>query len=243
MSQITKTTGLLVIGGGPGGYVAAIRAGQLGVPTILVEGDRLGGTCLNIGCIPSKALIHAAEEFDKARHYAGESALGISVQAPSIDIARTVVWKDGIVSRLTSGVRAAEEERRRSGARLGHAAGRQDRRGGDRRRWPPAHPVREPAAGRRLRAHAAALGAVRRHRGLVHRGAVARQHPEEAGGGRRRLYRPGAGHRVPQAGRGGGRGGSAGPHPAHLRRRADRRWRRRSRAWASSCTWAARCWA
>ena len=106
MSQITKTTGLLVIGGGPGGYVAAIRAGQLGVPTILVEGDRLGGTCLNIGCIPSKALIHAAEEFDKARHYAGESALGISVQAPSIDIARTVVWKDGIVSRLTSGVGA-----------------------------------------------------------------------------------------------------------------------------------------
>ena len=84
--------------------MAAIRAGQLGVPTILVEGDRLGGTCLNIGCIPSKALIHAAEEFDKARHYAGESALGISVQAPSIDIARTVVWKDGIVSRLTSGV-------------------------------------------------------------------------------------------------------------------------------------------
>ena len=73
------------------------------MPTILVEGDRLGGTCLNIGCIPSKALIHAAEEFDKARHYAGESALGISVQAPSIDIARTVVWKDGIVSRLTSG--------------------------------------------------------------------------------------------------------------------------------------------
>ena len=165
--------------------MAAIRAGQLGVPTILVEGDRLGGTCLNIGCIPSKALIHAAEEFDKARHYAGESALGISVQAPSIDIARTVVWKDGIVSRLTSGVRAAEEERRRSGARLGHAAGRQDRRGGD-RRWPPAHPVREPAAGRRLRAHAAALGAVRRHRGLVHRGAVARQHPEKlvvVGGG------------------------------------------------------------
>ncbi|MCH3843150.1 FAD-dependent oxidoreductase, partial [Campylobacter jejuni] len=99
-------TTLLVIGGGPGGYVAAIRAGQLGVPTILVEGDRLGGTCLNIGCIPSKALIHAAEEFDKARHYAGQSALGISVSAPAIDIGRTVAWKDGIVGKLTGGVGA-----------------------------------------------------------------------------------------------------------------------------------------
>ena len=63
MSQTTKTTTLLVIGGGPGGYVAAIRAGQLGVPTILVEGERLGGTCLNIGCIPSKALLHNAARF------------------------------------------------------------------------------------------------------------------------------------------------------------------------------------
>jgi len=106
MSQITKTTTLLVIGGGPGGYVAAIRAGQLGVPTILVEGAQLGGTCLNIGCIPSKALIHAAEEFDKARHYAGESALGIAVDAPRIDIAKTVAWKDGIVGKLTGGVGA-----------------------------------------------------------------------------------------------------------------------------------------
>lgn len=106
MSQITKTTTLLVIGGGPGGYVAAIRAGQLGVPTILVEGAQLGGTCLNIGCIPSKALIHAAEEFDKARHYAGKSALGISVSAPAIDLAQTVAWKDGIVGKLTGGVAA-----------------------------------------------------------------------------------------------------------------------------------------
>ncbi|WP_371367133.1 dihydrolipoyl dehydrogenase [Pseudomonas sp. QL9] len=99
-------TTLLVIGGGPGGYVAAIRAGQLGIPTVLVEGGTLGGTCLNIGCIPSKALIHAAEEYLKAREFAGQSALGISVQAPSIDIQRTVAWKDGIVDRLTTGVAA-----------------------------------------------------------------------------------------------------------------------------------------
>jgi dihydrolipoamide dehydrogenase len=100
----SATTTLLVIGGGPGGYVAAIRAGQLGIPTMLVEGERLGGTCLNIGCIPSKALIHAAEEFDKVRHYADGSPLGIMAEAPRIDLARTVQWKDGIVKRLTGGV-------------------------------------------------------------------------------------------------------------------------------------------
>ncbi len=102
----TLSTTLLVIGGGPGGYVAAIRAAQLGVPTTLVEGEYLGGTCLNVGCIPSKAMIHAAGEFAKAREYAGGSALGIRVQAPTIDVARTVQWKDGIVKRLTGGVAA-----------------------------------------------------------------------------------------------------------------------------------------
>ncbi len=99
-------TKLLVIGGGPGGYVAAIRAAQLGVATTLVEGEKLGGTCLNIGCIPSKALIHAAEEFEKARHYADYSPLGIQVQSPRIDLLQTVRWKDGIVGRLTGGVGA-----------------------------------------------------------------------------------------------------------------------------------------
>ena len=100
------TTKLLVIGGGPGGYVAAIRAGQLGIPTVLVEGGRLGGTCLTIGCIPSKALIHAAHEFERAQHQAGGSPLGIRVQSPSLDIAQTVRWKDGIVNRLSGGVGA-----------------------------------------------------------------------------------------------------------------------------------------
>ncbi len=100
-----QSTTLLVIGGGPGGYVAAIRAGQLGIPTVLVEAQALGGTCLNIGCIPSKALIHAADEFEKARHWSSnQSPLGISVQSPEIDLQQTVRWKDGIVSRLTTGV-------------------------------------------------------------------------------------------------------------------------------------------
>ena len=95
---------MLVLGGGPAGYVAAIRSSRLGVPTILVEGAKLGGTCLNIGCIPSKALIHAAEEFDKASRWTSDSALGITVQSPTINITKTVKWKDEIVERLTGGV-------------------------------------------------------------------------------------------------------------------------------------------
>lgn len=102
----TQTTKLLVIGGGPGGYVAAIRAGQLGVPTMLVEGDRLGGTCLNIGCIPSKALIHVADEFAKASRFAAGSPLGIRAGAPAIDLAQAHRWKQGVVTRLTGGVGA-----------------------------------------------------------------------------------------------------------------------------------------
>lgn len=105
MQPIIQTT-LLIIGGGPGGYVAAIRAGQLGIPTVLVEGQALGGTCLNIGCIPSKALIHVAEQFHHTTGYAAGSQLGISVSSPQLDISRSVAWKDGIVDRLTTGVAA-----------------------------------------------------------------------------------------------------------------------------------------
>jgi dihydrolipoamide dehydrogenase len=98
-------TKVLVVGGGPGGYVAAIRAGQLGLDTILVESGRLGGTCLTRGCIPSKALIHAAEKFHDIRRATAESSIGITLPAPpSIDLARTMAWKDGIVGRLTGGV-------------------------------------------------------------------------------------------------------------------------------------------
>ena len=75
---------LLVIGAGPGGYVCAIRAGQLGIDTVIVEAKKPGGTCLTVGCIPSKALIHAADEFEKAAHMAaGDSPLGISLPSRS----------------------------------------------------------------------------------------------------------------------------------------------------------------
>lgn len=97
-------THLLVIGGGPGGYVAAIRAAQLGVATTLVEGQALGGTCLNIGCIPSKALIHVAEEFTRARANAQGSPLGIRAAEPTIDLAQALAWQQGVVQRLTGGV-------------------------------------------------------------------------------------------------------------------------------------------
>src|SRR5215217_6090002 len=96
---------LLVIGAGPVGYTCAIRAGQLGLSTVIVEARKPGGTCLNVGCIPSKALIHAAEEFHRiGRIAAGESRLGIVTTKPRIDLSRTVAWKGGIVGRLNSGV-------------------------------------------------------------------------------------------------------------------------------------------
>ncbi|WP_170763056.1 dihydrolipoyl dehydrogenase [Ruegeria lacuscaerulensis] len=94
---------LLIIGAGPGGYVCAIRAGQLGIDTVIVDEGEPGGTCLNVGCIPSKALIHAADEFYKITH-ASQRPLGISVPQPKIDLAKTVAWKDSIVKRLNTGV-------------------------------------------------------------------------------------------------------------------------------------------
>src|SRR5438445_2496483 len=96
---------VLVLGGGLGGYVAAIRAGQLGLDTVLVEKGRLGGTCLIRGCIPSKALIHAADKYADLAGAVGGDALGIALdQKPRLDFARTIGWKDGIVDRLSAGV-------------------------------------------------------------------------------------------------------------------------------------------
>jgi dihydrolipoamide dehydrogenase len=101
----TIETDVLVVGGGPGGYVAAIRAGQLGLSTTLVEAGKLGGTCLLRGCIPSKAIIHAAGEYEAACKAANGGHLGIRFKtAPELDFRETVAWKDGIVKRLTGGV-------------------------------------------------------------------------------------------------------------------------------------------
>ena len=97
---------VLIVGGGPGGYVAAIRAGELGLDTVLVEADRLGGACLNVGCIPSKALIHAADAVHALTEPHALNTLGVSIAAPALDYARTIAWKDAIVTRLTTGVGA-----------------------------------------------------------------------------------------------------------------------------------------
>ncbi|MGO4170651.1 dihydrolipoyl dehydrogenase [Bosea sp. TAF32] len=105
MTEITCK--LLVIGAGPGGYVCAIRAGQLGVDTVIVESTKLGGSCLNVGCIPSKAMIHVAEEFEKAADAAaGKTPFGLTAAEPKLDLKQAVAWKDGIVQRLNNGVAA-----------------------------------------------------------------------------------------------------------------------------------------
>jgi dihydrolipoamide dehydrogenase len=100
VGDVTTGTDVLVIGGGPGGYVAAIRAGQLGMDVTLVEADAYGGTCLNHGCIPSKALVSAADVAHDAR-----TAEHMGVHAdPAVDVAGMVDWKDGVVDQLTGGV-------------------------------------------------------------------------------------------------------------------------------------------
>lgn len=99
-----RRVGVVIIGGGPGGYVAGIRCGQLGLDAVVIDDRPLGGTCLNVGCIPSKALIHAADELARITAATGPPSLGISVGEASIDLAATKAWKDGIVRRLNDGV-------------------------------------------------------------------------------------------------------------------------------------------
>jgi len=97
----THETDALVLGAGPGGYVAAIRLGQLGVRTLIVEKEAFGGVCLNVGCIPSKALITAAKLVERMR---GAEAMGIRASDVTVDLAKLQAWKGGVVRRLTGGV-------------------------------------------------------------------------------------------------------------------------------------------
>jgi len=98
----SRATEVLVLGGGPGGYMAAIRAGQLGKKVLLVEKGELGGECLNRGCIPSKALIHASLLY---HHLRSEGAdLGVKAEGVSFDLEQTVRWKDGVVAKEREGV-------------------------------------------------------------------------------------------------------------------------------------------
>jgi dihydrolipoamide dehydrogenase len=94
-------TEVAVIGAGPGGYVAAIRLAQLGKKVVLIEENKLGGTCLNYGCIPSKALINAANFFDKIKK---SSDIGINAENVKIDFKKMQEWKNNIVLKLVKGV-------------------------------------------------------------------------------------------------------------------------------------------
>lgn len=100
VGDITSGTDVLVIGGGPGGYTAAIRGGQLGLDVTLVEAGAIGGACLNRGCIPSKALLSSTDVAYQAGH---AEDMGITAD-PSVEFDSMVDWKDGIVDQLSSGV-------------------------------------------------------------------------------------------------------------------------------------------
>ena len=93
---------LIVIGAGPGGYVAAIRAAQLGMKTAIVDKEFLGGTCLNIGCIPSKALLDSTHRLSEARHQLADH--GINTGEIKVDLAKMLSRKDAVVKKMVNGV-------------------------------------------------------------------------------------------------------------------------------------------
>src|SRR5476649_2975087 len=109
MSTEIKTQ-VVVLGAGPAGYSAAFRCADLGLETVLVERwATLGGVCLNVGCIPSKALLHVAKVIEEAREV---SAHGIVFGAPALDFAKLRGWKGSIVKKLTGGLAMLAKQRK-----------------------------------------------------------------------------------------------------------------------------------
>jgi dihydrolipoamide dehydrogenase len=109
-AEFNRATQLVVLGAGPGGYTAAFRAADLGLKVTLVERwAELGGVCLNVGCIPSKALLHAAKVIEDADEM-GER--GIAFGAPKIDLPRLRAWKAAVVGKLTGGLRVLAKQRK-----------------------------------------------------------------------------------------------------------------------------------
>ncbi|HEY8373418.1 MAG TPA: dihydrolipoyl dehydrogenase [Pseudonocardiaceae bacterium] len=99
---------LVILGGGSGGYACALRAAQLGLSVVLVEKDKLGGTCLHRGCIPTKALLHAAEVADSARE---SDQFGVKTSLEGIDMAGVNSYKEGVISRLYKGLQGLVKSR------------------------------------------------------------------------------------------------------------------------------------
>lgn len=97
----TQAYDVVVVGAGPGGYVAAIRAAQLGLKTAIVERQHMGGVCLNVGCIPTKALLHTADLLEDIH---SSAKFGIKVAEPTVDWDATIKNKDGVVKQMTAGV-------------------------------------------------------------------------------------------------------------------------------------------
>lgn len=105
-----KKAEVVVLGSGPGGYTAAFRAADLGKQVILVERyENIGGVCLNVGCIPSKALLHAAKVMDEAQ---AMSEHGISFAKPKVDVKKLASWKDSVIKRLTGGLSMLAKQRK-----------------------------------------------------------------------------------------------------------------------------------
>jgi len=102
-------TEVVVIGSGPGGYTAAYRAADLGKKVVMVERESVGGVCLNVGCIPSKALLHAAKVIDEAEEM---SEHGIQFGKPKIDTKKLLEWKNSVVTKLTGGVKSLAKVRK-----------------------------------------------------------------------------------------------------------------------------------
>jgi dihydrolipoamide dehydrogenase len=100
---------LVILGGGSGGYACALRAAELGMSVVLVERDKLGGTCLHYGCIPTKALLHAAEVADSARE--GDK-IGVKSSLAGIDMAGVNAYKDGVVAKLYKGLQGLVKSRK-----------------------------------------------------------------------------------------------------------------------------------
>ena len=97
---------LVVLGGGSGGYSAALRASQLGMSVALVEKDKVGGTCLHVGCIPTKALLHSAEIADNVRD---ASKFGVGAQLTGIDVAAVSGYRQGIIDSKFKGLQLVNQ--------------------------------------------------------------------------------------------------------------------------------------